>query len=190
MAGELELMRDIGRLLAEAAREQARQNLLVLAQDSNRARAIRNDLDIIFLSESEEAVDLAVQTEFYWALYYHDGRGPISFEAKPGRFMVFYADPKEDPRTVGGTDYPRRVSDVRPLRLGKGEFRRLLDSGRLIAVKRVGPADPHPFFEVGMRNASRRASQAILSAFGAFVRRQLEDDDLLNPPIDVAVFEL
>lgn len=182
-------MHEIGRLLAEAARTQARQNLLALAQDSNRARAIRNDLDIIFLSESEEEVEAAVQTEFYWALYYHDGRGPISFEAKPGRFMVFYADPKEDPRTNGGTDYPKRVTDVRPLRLGKGEFRRLMESGRLIAVKSVGPADPHPFFEVGMRNASKRASKAIVAAFGQFVRQQLDDDNLLDYE-DFAIFEL
>jgi len=35
----------------------------------------------------------------YWAVWYHDGRGPI--RAK-GRKLVFFANPKDDPRLAGG----------------------------------------------------------------------------------------
>lgn len=75
----------------------------------------------------------------YWAVFYAHGRGSIT--ARPGKKLVYYRNPAEDPRLAGG--YPVRLSDVR--RLTKGEFYRDLKAGRLIVTDRVGPAAPHEF---------------------------------------------
>jgi hypothetical protein len=53
----------------------------------------------------------------YWAKYYHDGRGP----SKGSPILVWFRNPKDDPRTPGGR-YPVTKAQVR--RLSKGEFRK------------------------------------------------------------------
>lgn len=121
-----------------------------------------------------------VEVPFYWALYYHDGRGSI--KARPGKYLAFFKNPERDPRIQGG--YPVRAADVRSLRdaISKSEFRRLVDSGELILAKRVGPAKAHPFFTQGMAMVVRDAGAIARQELTQFVRECLGDD--LNPPVE------
>lgn len=159
--------------------DQARSNLSLLATDSRRARALREDLRVQIIDVDEQTSEAAVLTDYYWAVYYHDGRGPIN--ARPGKFLVFFRDPDDDPRIDGSArNYPRRASDIQRLNLSKGDFGRLLRSGRMIATKRVGPAEGHPFFEVGFAALQSRYGPKLSALFSTFIKQFLADDDLLD----------
>jgi len=174
-----EFVRRIILLMAEQTLQQARSNLTLMSSDERRARALREDLRIQILNVDESGAEALVLTDFYWAVYYHDGRGPIS--AKPGKFLVFFRDPRDDPRHNGGSlNYPKRAANVRTLRLTKGEFSMMLRTGRLIATKRVGPAEAHPFFDVGFASLQARYGPQVARAFGDCVVELLAADDLLN----------
>lgn len=175
-------------IMSEEALTQARSNLLVLAEDSRQARALRNDLRIEVVNVSEVNSEARLVVDFYWALYYHDGRGPI--RARAGKFLVFFRDPDDDPRINGAARlYPRRASSIRRLNLSKGEFNRLLRSGRLIATKRVGSAKAHPFFELGFASLQARYGSRISALFSECVRESLAADDLLDGE-ETATFSL
>lgn len=168
--------------------EQARSNLASLSTDSRRAQALREDLRVQIVSATERRGVAFVLTDFYWAVYYHDGRGPI--KARPGKFLVFFRDPDDDPRIDGSArDYPKRVADARKLSLTKGQFNRLLRSGRLLATKRVGPAEAHPFFEVGFAALQSRYGPKISRLFSECVLETLDARDLLDADEEIT-FEL
>lgn len=133
--------------------------------------------------QDDERSVFFIEVPFYWAVYYHDGRGPIT--ARPGKYLAFFKDPDKDPR-IPGRNYPVRSADVRTLReaISKAEFRRLVDSGELILAKRVGPAKAHPFFGSGMAVVARDAGRIAQAEMSAFVRECLGDD--LNPPLEEA----
>lgn len=57
----------------------------------------------------------------YWALYIHDGRGPSPGAGGGDKILVWFKDPKNDPRYPGGV-YPVRLSQVK--RLTKAQFRK------------------------------------------------------------------
>lgn len=158
---------------------QARRNLSAMATDSRTAEALRNDLRIQIgtVGASEGKAD--VLTDFYWALYYHDGRGPV--RAKPGKFLVFFRNPDDDPR-IGGSarNYPKRAVDAKPLTLSKDQFHTMLRAKKLIATKRVGPADAHPFFEVGFRSLQKQYGPVVRDLLRSFVLDSLREDDLLD----------
>jgi len=174
-----EVVRRMLLVMAEEALSQARSNLLLLSTDERRARALRNDLRIQVVEVDEVSSEAHVLTDFYWAVYYHDGRGPI--RARPGKFLVFFRDPDDDPRINGAArNYPKRASDVRRLDLTKGEFSRLLRSGRMVATKRVGAAEAHPFFEVGFAALQARYGPKVSAIWSECVRDSLAADDLLD----------
>jgi hypothetical protein len=82
----------------------------------------------------------------YWAVYFHEGRGGVPRKAlKKGRFLVWYKNPRLDPRNAGG--YPVRASEQRRLNLSKKEFRRLRKAGQIIVTKSSGPAIGAPFLD-------------------------------------------
>lgn len=86
--------------LSTAALRRARP---YLARKSNTlARAMRA------ISKSPERS--AVEVPHYWALYVHDGRGAFAKQ----KLMVWFRDPKDDPRLQGGKT-PRRASQLRSL---------------------------------------------------------------------------
>lgn len=116
----------------------------------------------------------------YWAVYYHDGRA--GFSAQAGRFLVFFADPEDDPRLEGG--YPVREEDIR--RLTRDEFQaglaeneeRAID-GRgpfMFVVRSVGPAGAHPFFDRLAEGASARMDQLAFFALDAFVQENVDSE--------------
>lgn len=138
-----------------------------LARAEARSKAISNSLRLTNLAFGS----VAVQTPFYWAQYYHDGRG--AFRARPGHKLVYFKDPKKDPRLRGGR-YPERLSDVR--KLTSAQFYRLLRdrSSGMVVRQSVGPAAGDPFFVRAARRMKRRTgdpartlmSEAVQAAMG------------------------
>lgn len=174
-------------IMAEHVRTQARVNLATMSSDSRQAKALRDDLRISVVAGQSEGLG-EVFTDYYWAVYYHDGRGSI--RARPGKFLVFFRDPDDDPRISGSSrDYPRRAVDNRRLKLSKAEFRSLLKSKRLIATKRVGPASAHPFFEQGYANLQSKFGPLLVKLLSQEFIDDLRAHDVLDDE-DVATFEL
>lgn len=111
----------------------------------------------------------------YWAVFYHDGRK--GFSAPAGHKLVFYADPRDDPRLRGGR--PVTKADVRPLT--RAEFLAGLKKNRerrakggppfMFVLDSVGPADHHPFFTEGMIGFSDEAGPAVLRETDAHIRQ-------------------
>lgn len=147
------------RLLAELgllAREQAKRKL-----ESDTLRAA------LFVDIVPEEDKVVVGVPHYWALYYHDGRGPI--RAKPGKWLVYFKDPSQDPRIKNG--YPERAASI--IRLTREQVLDALARDELIVVKSVGPAAPHPFFTRGMdgfqdkaHEPARRFMSSLMSDLG------------------------
>jgi hypothetical protein len=120
----------------------------------------------------------------YWAVYYHDGRGPLV--PVNATKLVFFSDPRDDPRLIAG--YPVRATDIVRLtkedyQLGLQENARRRLAGEppfMIVVDAVGPAKPKPFFEDLARGAADRADNLVLAEFDAFVQDLVDTDDDLK----------
>lgn len=105
----------------------------------------------------------------YWIPYYHDGRG--GFGPKDQPYLVYYRNPRDDPRIAGG--YPLRRSDTKKLtpsqfregmrtnyalyrkNPGGGRFQHMVVKGLAGGSKRVGPTRPHktdPFYVNGLED--------------------------------------
>lgn len=125
---------DLARMFSERIRDYVR-NLI----DS---KTLRDALTVIDLEEPGEA---AVEVPHYWAVYYHDGRGPV--RPRRGKYLVWFQSIEDDPRVDGGRNYPVRASQIRRLNLSRDQFQEMLDDGRLIMVTSAGPAVGKPFFE-------------------------------------------
>lgn len=161
------------REVAELARMRARDYLLIHRGSQTLAR----DMDIEILGPEFARVFVP----YFWAIYHHDGRGPI--EAKPGKFLVFFPDKRADPRTAGGRRYPRTEADI--LHLTKQQFydgisrnRRRLEVGNpqpfMIATRSVGPATGVPFFREGLRNFGEVAGPLIALRFKEFLSTRIQ----------------
>lgn len=131
----------------------------------------------------------------YWAVYYHDGRGPVS--PVSARKLVFFDDPlSNDPRLQGG--YPRRASDIR--RLSRDEYLEGLERNAerraaglppfMFVVDSVGPARPRPFFDQLANNASARAGPVVKRIFDRHIQELLQNDDDVRPERGVADFRV
>lgn len=95
-----------------------------------------------------------VQTPYYWGVFVHDGRGPISLPA--GRFLIWFADQRDDPRLAPtGRNYPKQPHRAR--HLTSEQFFHYLEQNRIakregrgpvmIFRPSVGPVRPIPFFD-------------------------------------------
>lgn len=165
-------------------RRRTRQALRDLSTDPRQALSIRRSLTIQEEPPNAGGAVARVVTPYYWATYYHDGRGPI--RAKPGKFLVYFKDPDRDPRhSFSARRYPERVSDIR--RLTKAQFYEALAKGELIVVKRVGPAPAHPFFDVGARGLQTDLAAAAAELLERFTVECLEAEGLLDFELDVTL---
>lgn len=121
---------------------------------------------------------------YYWARYVHDGRGPIRMP--PGRYLVYFRNPSDDPRLRGGR--PKTEQDVDHLTraeflvlLGENDRRRRAGQPPLMIVKRtVGPMRATPFFKTGLKRAPVILGRIAEQEFGAWVERELERAGLLD----------
>jgi len=90
-----------------------------------------------------------VKSPFFWASFYHDGRGAVT-PKRPGGWLAFYPDPDNDPRLQGlKYGYPRFRSEIRSLRdvLDDESFEKDILSGRLVMTKRFKPWKGNPVFD-------------------------------------------
>lgn len=109
----------------------------------------------------------------YWAVYYHDGRGPVT--PVNGRFIVYFQNIEDDPRVSGGRNYPVRAAQIRRLRLDPAEFRRMMEDGTLIVRRRVGPAPSHPFFSRLAGRAAQLVEPTVDREFRRHAKAVLRD---------------
>jgi hypothetical protein len=83
-----------------------------------------------------------INVPHYWAIYYHEGRRVIT--PVSANFLVWFKDPKDDPRLINGKS-PINRSDLKRLNLPASELRRLRKEGKLFMVKR-SPRTGEPRF--------------------------------------------
>lgn len=140
------------------------------AKQAVRSRAIKQNLTPQFVPEltGPRRATSRVHVPFFWARYYHDGRGAM--RSKKGKFLVFYKNVEDDPRTGGAArNYPKRKSDRK--RLTKSQFQRDLRAGKIVATTRVGPTGGTFFFTKGMRQFPAQVRKIVEPGF----RRQLRE---------------
>lgn len=125
--------------LAQKMAQRVRDRVRTLIQSQTLKRSLE-----VRITTTGTQVGAEIFLPQYWAVYYHDGRGPV--RPVNGKFLVYFADIEDDPRVNGGKDYPTRVNQIRRLTLDPAEFRRLVQEGKLIVREKVGPSTPHPFF--------------------------------------------
>lgn len=152
------------------------------------SRTLRQHLDF-FVDAVGEGV---LNVPHYWAVWFHDGRGAI--RSRPGKKLVWFRAPDEDPRLAGGR--PKTTAEVK--RLTRAQFQQALRRNRdAIRAGRVPPViittfsgatSPELFFDNdrGMQGFSERSSRLIRKEFSKFVLKSLKDEGLLNDQ-DVAV---
>jgi len=131
----------------------------LLQQESTsrmRSRTLRQELTIeLDLGGSPGLPDrIVLSLPYYWAEYAHDGRGEINMP--PGKYLIFFPDHKDDPRTDGGTSYPRRRGDQRAL--SDYEYKEFSHENRvrkangqppiMVVTRHVGPAEGEFFFKL------------------------------------------
>lgn len=114
----------------------------------------------------------------YWALYVHNGRGP--FNMPRGKFMVWFKDPRQDPRLRGGKT-PERVSQLR--HLTAEEFYRALQLDQIIVTSRIRkPTPPTPFFANeaggGMQGFADHVNQQVNAKVREYLLNQIGKDIL------------
>lgn len=145
-----------------------------LAKQEVRSQTVERSLQTRLLDFGR----VAVETPFYWAVYYHDGRGPV--RARPGHKLVYFRSPDLDPR-IPNRRYPVRASEIR--RLSKSQFYKLLRNpgSGMIVRDRVGPAPGDPFFTRAGRRFRTDARRVAGRAFQDHVRENL--GELLNAKV-------
>jgi hypothetical protein len=106
---------------------------LEFVKTSTPARSLKQAMTS-FYRKLPRGHQIIVHIPHYWARYYHDGSGPITLSK--GHYMVWFKDPKDDPRIRGG--YPVNRSDIQRLTLSKEEFTRLIKEEKIYVRQSVG----------------------------------------------------
>lgn len=127
---------------------------------------------------------------FYWATYYHNGRGPVRPQAKT--FLAYYRDPKDDPRYRQG--YPIIPSQLKSLKdvISKEKFKEDRESGKLILTKGVGATQKnYPFFSDsatgGMRGLDKHLGEKLLPETDKYIRDRLSAAGILNKTVKITI---
>jgi hypothetical protein len=175
-------------MAAPDPRQFLREALLAVARRARRhvtpkipSRTLRAALQVS-IEETVGVMFARLHLPHYWAIYAHDGRGPIS---KQRGFLVFFRNPDDDPRLAAG--YPERAAAIRHLtreqwRAGLERNRRHIAAGGdpfdapMIVVRRVGPAQGAFFFTRGMAGfLESEASPEIRERFDRFIQQVIDD---------------
>lgn len=102
---------------------------------------------------------------YYWARFVNDGR-----EAVAGKNMVFYKDPKDDPRVK--LNYPQTKADQR--HLTRKKYIRDKKAGKLIQTYSVAAIPATKFIEAGVREARPLARKEMRALIQSDVRRMIK----------------
>lgn len=138
---------------------------------------------------NEETVILRIA--YYWARWYHDGRGPVvASHAAPGRthshVLIWFQNPRDDPRIGGKSrNYPVTANDVKSLRQFPGAYKRgLAENNRrkkngqepfMIITQVSGPFAGVPFFRA-LDNLDKLADEIARKRLDRFVRDRLPSE--------------
>lgn len=138
------------------------------ASRAAKSKTISNTLELHVLNFDR----VAVESPFYWAQYYHDGRS--AFRARKGHKIVYFKDLDKDPR-IRGRNYPKRAADI--VKLTKKQFYRYLrDPGSgMVVADSVGKTKGDPFFKKAGRLYKKRATDTAGPKFSEFVRACMGD---------------
>ena len=115
----------------------------------------------------------------FWALYVHDGRLAPQFPS--GRYFIWWRDPNQDPRLIGGKT-PERASELRQLTFDEFDraweiFNEAIANGEqspVVITKQIKKStQPNRFFDnrEGMRGFTAEVNAEGLSKFRAFLAR-------------------
>lgn len=158
----LQFKKDVALLMGERLRQAVRPLI--------QSETLKNSIEVQLLVDAD-VVGAALVWPHYWAVYYHDGRGPL--RPVNGRFLVYFLDPEDDPRFKDG--YPVRAKDVKRLELSPEEFRAALASGKMIVTNYVGPARGKKFIDRLARRAAKLVGGLVLREFRGHVKAALDD---------------
>jgi len=95
---------------------------------------------------------ITLKLPYFWAKFVHDGRKRIDLPA--GKYMIFFPDRRDDPRTSYGTNYPKTRGDRKSLstdeyKLFREENRVRKKAGAppiMVVTRSVGPVAGEFFF--------------------------------------------
>jgi len=179
-----EVLRDVLRAMGEQELAEARR----LIPSATLKAAVR-----LIVQESQQRARLFIP--HYWAIYYHDGRGVVS--PRSARKLVFFDNPREDPRNRGGA---RAERASRERRLTRAEYQRGLEINAerrargqrpfMFVVDAVGPSRPRPFFDELAVGATRRSGPLAAREFDRHIQRLVDEDPDLRPERKRARFRL
>lgn len=134
------------------------------------SETLKNSIEIVLEFDGQD-VGADLVWPHYWAVYYHDGRGPL--RPKNGKYLVWFMDPEDDPRFDAG--YPVRREDIRKLELSPEEFKSLLASGKMIVRKYAGPAKGKRFLDKLKGRAAKAVAPIVRNEFRKHLRDSLKD---------------
>lgn len=169
---ERETILRVGRLLAEEARRR-------VAQPANLpSRTLRESL---FVAQIPGQLRWRLASRYYWATFYHNGRGPV--RAQPGKYLVFFVNPEDDPRTGFGRLYPETLAQAQARPLTPEEFAAGMERNRelatpgnpfpfMVVTKSVRGVEGNPFFTRGLQGFDRVAKQIIRQEIGGGLLRR------------------
>jgi hypothetical protein len=116
----------------------AARRIKYLAQREVRSRTLSRAMAIDESLISKNIIKIYVP--HFWARFVHDGSRAVR-----GISMVWFPNPKDDPRLKGGR--PIKRSQVKRLRLSKRRFYALRAAGILVWCKNRKAIKAHPFFK-------------------------------------------
>lgn len=143
-------------------------------------------------------IEARLSIPHYWAVYAHDGRRPFV----KARYMVFWRDPRNDPRRAPSGRTPPRRASLRTL--SAAEFRRAwavrenwiaaggdpYDSPVIITRQIRKATPPTRFFENeagGMAGFSEVASRIAQKDFSEYVKARLGDSLRVKERLEIEI---
>lgn len=127
----------------------------------------------------------------YWAAFVHDGRPAV--HPVNARFLVWFAEPRDDPRTEGTRNYPVRKSDVRRLSPQAWEYG--LEQNRInkkaglppymIVTVSSGPVTANRFFSDFTDQFANLIEPLIASEFEKFVKTMFPTKTIVAKPLRI-----
>ena len=135
--------------LRDVVMERAASPILIIMRGAIPQRSLQTSLTILKLKNR-----WVLWLPQYWAVYAHDGRGPVRprgarvrqkppSKAAGASKLRYFPDKTQDPRTDYGRNYPSRLSDIRYLTPEQLKTLR----GAYVETDYIGPMQGTPFFE-------------------------------------------
>lgn len=170
---DIQFQRKLLQKLADAAKSYSRPKIP--------SQTLRNSAYTVVLNDNKTAY---VEIPEYWAIYVHDGRGAFG-PRRPGSVLVYFRNPKNDPRLAPTGKSPIRYSQTK--RLTQPQFSYWLRQNQkaralgvpvpMIVRTDVGPMRGSFFFDNnrGMSGFKAFADQLAAPIATRHIQHQLQD---------------